>query len=73
MYVVGWSKVNCSVVRFSTYRYPSGSFCFSGDDMQLSAQAYITRCARHSERSSRSVLPSLLMTREVVLTVSLMT
>lgn len=69
MYVVGRSKVDCSGVHFSTYRCPSGSFSFSGDGMQLSAPADITHRARHSKHSSRSVLPSLLMTLEVVLTV----
>jgi hypothetical protein len=69
MYVVGRSKADCSVVHFSTYKCPSGSFSFSGDGMQMSAEAGITRPARHSTRSSRSVLPSLLMTLEVVLTV----
>jgi hypothetical protein len=67
MYVVGRSKVDCSVVHFSTYRCSSGSFSFSGDGMQLSAQADITRRARHSRRSSRSVLPGFLMTFVVVL------
>jgi hypothetical protein len=37
--------------------------------MQLSAQADITRRARRSKSSSRSVLPSLLLTLEVMLTV----
>lgn len=65
MYVVRRSKVDCFVVHFSTYRCPSGSFSFSGDAMQLSAPADITRRSRHSKRSSRSVLAQL----EVLLTV----
>ena len=69
MYVVRRSKVDCSVVHFSTYRFPSGSFSFSGDGMRLSAPADITRRAHYSKRFSRSVLPSLLMTLEVMLTV----
>jgi len=62
MYVVGRSRVDCSVVHLWAYRCPSGSFSFSGDGMQLSAEADITRRARHSKRSSRSVLRSLLVT-----------
>jgi hypothetical protein len=48
MYIVGRSKVVCSVVHLSTYRCPSGSFSCSGDGIQLAAD--ITRRERHSKQ-----------------------